>query len=342
MKKNKIITKSLPTVSIVIATYNSERTLLLCLKNVKNQKYPIGKIEIIVADGGSKDSTITIALKFGARIIHVDSRKQNAEYNKAIGLMHATGEIVLFLDHDNIIPHKNWLFAIVQPFIKHKDVILVEPLRFHYEPTMTLLDRYFALYGGSDPVVYYLGKNSHLSYANDRYNLMGKVHDEGKYYVVNFTPPNIPALGGNGAAFRRKLLLKYAKSDPDNFLHTDVAADLIRGGHSTVAFIKDSIIHLTNNKMLPFLLRRRYFIEAYYFRKKKRRFLLYDPKKDNGMLMLYIIMTLTVIVPLLGSIRGYIKIHDNAWFIQPFMCYAFLVVYGYAVIKRKTYEIFKK
>lgn len=334
--------KYLPTISIVIATFNSKRTLSLCLSKVTSQDYPASKIQIIVADGGSNDTTKETARKFGARIISVDPKLQNAEYNKAIGLSYAKGEIVLFLDHDNIMPHNKWLKKITRPFIENKEVILVEPLRFHYSPKMTLLDRYFALYGGSDPVIYYLGKNSHLSWAYDHYNLMGRVKNYETYYVVEFTPPNIPALGGNGAAFRRKILLGYAKSNPEDFLHTDVAADLIRNGYNTVAFIKDSIMHLTNNEMFPFLLRRRNFIESYYFRKKRRRFLLYDPKKDNGLLALYIFMTITLIVPFMGAIRGYRKIHDFAWFIHPFMCYAFLIVYGYAVIKVKTYELLGK
>src|SRR3989344_4165537 len=218
IRKIKNKSKLFPAVSIVIATFNSERTLPECLKSVKKQVYP-GSVDIIIADGGSIDKTLSLAREFNIQVISIDKEKQNAEYNKAVGLSKAKGDIVLFLDHDNIMPHKNWIKALVRPFLEHKEIVIVEPLRFHYDPKMTLLDRYFALYGGSDPVVYYLGKNSHVSYASSQYNLMGKVTDQGKYYIVNFTPPNIPALGGNGAAFRRKLLLKYAKSDPDNFLH---------------------------------------------------------------------------------------------------------------------------
>lgn len=338
-KKNKF-EKSALTLSIVIATFNSERTLSLCLSRVKKQDYPHGKIELILVDGGSKDATLAIAKTHGAHVISVDPNKQNAEYNKAIGLSIAKGEIVLFLDHDNIMPHDKWLTNLIAPFIKHKEIVIVEPLRFHYDRKMTLLDRYFALYGGSDPVVYYLGKNSHLSWAYDTYNLMGDAQDFGNYYKVKFSQKEIPALGGNGAAFRRNILLKYSATDPESFIHTDVVVDLIRNGYNSVAFIKDTIIHLTDNKVLHFLIRRRHFLQEYYFRySRKRRFLVYDPKKDNRMLLLYIIMTITVLVPLIGALRGFRRIHDFAWFMQPFMCYAFLIVYGFAVIKEKSYGL---
>lgn len=329
-----------PTVSIVTPTYNSSRTLSKVLQKVKDQDYDSRKIEIIVADGGSKDSTLKIAKKFGTKIIHVDPKKQNAEYNKGIGLQKATGDIVLFLDHDNIMPHNNWLSDLIDPFLKEPEIVGSEPLRFHYDSSMTLLDRYFSLFGGTDPVVYYFGKNSHLSWAEDKYNLLGKAKDKGKYFLVTFSKNNIPALGGNGAAFRRKILISNSKSDPDNFLHTDVVADLISANFNKYAIIKDSIIHLTNNKLFPFLTRRKYFIEKYQFEDAtKRRYHVYDSKKDIYNLAKYILFSLTFVVPIKDSIKGFFKIRDLAWFLHPFMCIAYLYLYGSAVIDEKIKNV---
>lgn len=335
MINENLLTKLLsPTISIVIATLNSERTIASCLKSVQSQKYPQKNIEIIIADGGSIDNTIGIAKKFGAQVIKVEKKKQNAEYNKAIGLSKAKNEIILFLDHDNIIPHPRWLTSMMQPFMDNPKIVGVEPLRFYYDKNMTLLDRYFALLGGLDPVVYYLGKDSHLSWAFDKYNLFGEAKDMGNYYEVKYSPDKIPALGGNGAAVRRKILLKYAKANPENFIHTDVIADLIFKGFNTYGLIKDSIIHLTNNRLVPFLLRRKYFIEKYQMEQSgKRRYHIYDPKKNRMDLIRFIFITLTVVVPLRDSIRGFLKIRDIAWFMHPFACLLFLATYGFAVLK---------
>jgi len=325
-----------PTISIIIATFNSARTLDFCLRRVREQVYDKNKIEIIVADGGSKDSTLKIAKKYGAKIINVNKYKQSAEYNKGVGLKYAKNEIVLFLDHDNILPHKNWLIKITAPFTKNSKIVGVEPLRFYYDKKMTLLDRYFALLGGSDPVVYYLGKDSHLSWAFDKYNLLGDAKDLGDYYLVKFSSGKVPALGGNGAALKRKILLKYAKADPDNFIHTDVVFDLITSGFNNYGLIKDSIIHLTNNKLIPFLLRRKYFIEKYQIEQsRKRRYHIYDPQENIMDLIKFILITLTIVIPLRDSIRGFIKIKDVAWFIHPFMCLSFLIIYGAVIVKGK-------
>ena len=323
-----------PSISVVIATFNSERTLDLCLEKLNVQEYDKKKMEIIVVDGGSKDSTLKIAKSYGAKVIRVDPKKQNAEYNKGIGLKYAKGEIVLFLDHDNIIPHTIWLKNIVQPFLEDKDIVGSEPLRFHYDPKMTPLDRYFALFGGSDPVVYYLGKNSHLPWSSEKYNLLGKAVDKGKYYKIIFSRNALPALGGNGAAIKRKLLLTHAESDPDHFIHTDVVADLVGKGFNNYAIIKESIIHLTNNKTIPFLQRRVYFMEKYQLSVlKQRRYKVYDPERDKLKLLLFIVFALTFIIPFLGSIRGYLKVRDMAWFLHPFMCFAFLIIYSIPVFR---------
>ncbi len=49
---------NLPSISIVIACYNSERTIEQCLNSIRSQRYPQNKIEIIAVDGGSKDNTL--------------------------------------------------------------------------------------------------------------------------------------------------------------------------------------------------------------------------------------------------------------------------------------------
>lgn len=61
---NSVSTGDLPSISVVIPTYNSERTLTECLENILQQDYPRAKIEIIIADGGSRDRTLEIARKY--------------------------------------------------------------------------------------------------------------------------------------------------------------------------------------------------------------------------------------------------------------------------------------
>ncbi len=51
-----------PLVSVIITTKNEERNIETCLKSIKNQTYK--KIEVIVIDNNSADSTEKISKKY--------------------------------------------------------------------------------------------------------------------------------------------------------------------------------------------------------------------------------------------------------------------------------------
>lgn len=331
--------QKLPTLSIVIPTYNSEKTLPSLLNSIKNQDYPQHKIEIIISDGGSKDKTLAIAQKFGAKIVKPRGIKQGAEINRAFGVHHAKNEILVLFDHDNILPNKSWLKDMVYPFVDDESIVGAGTLRYHYHPSFSLLDRYFALLGSSDPLPYYLGKADRSSYITNRYEGPGKAEDHGKYYQVKFVSGRISTLGANGFLVRREILMKHARVTLEEFFHIDVHVDLIRKGFNKYAFVKNTIIHQTHHQdFWQFLARRKLFMEKYHLADlSKRRYSVYE-KEDFWRLLYFIAISLTFVKPTVDALRGYRKVRDKAWFVHPFMCLGMVLVYGYTLIKWKIKE----
>ncbi len=92
--------ESLPTVSIIIPTFNSEKVIKDCLRAARNQNYPKNKFEIIVADNFSKDKTVSISEDLGARVILVNGRAPQVCVQRNLGADAARFEYLLFLDHD--------------------------------------------------------------------------------------------------------------------------------------------------------------------------------------------------------------------------------------------------
>ncbi len=82
-------------VSVVVPTYNSERTIGVCLRSVREQSYP--NIEVIVVDNYSKDKTVEIAEKCGAKVFKLDAERAEA---KNFGLKKAGGKYICFIDSD--------------------------------------------------------------------------------------------------------------------------------------------------------------------------------------------------------------------------------------------------
>ncbi len=91
---------SQPLISILIPTFNEEEHITGCLESVLAQTYP--KVEIIVIDDGSTDSTINLVKKIkGIKLLRQSHLSAGAARNK--GARHAKGKILVFIDADMIL-----------------------------------------------------------------------------------------------------------------------------------------------------------------------------------------------------------------------------------------------
>lgn len=85
------------TISIIIPALNEEENLETCLRNL----LAVPELEIIVADGNSRDRTASLAKDLGVRV--VASRPGRARQMNA-GAAAASGDILLFLHADTDLP----------------------------------------------------------------------------------------------------------------------------------------------------------------------------------------------------------------------------------------------
>lgn len=107
-----------PLFSIIIPTYNSERTLRASLDSIVAQHYK--EVEVFVQDGMSSDKTVKIANTYKEKLPHlkVVSEKDEGIYdamNKA--LLKVNGSWVLFLGSDDTL-HDAWVLEKVSEKIK--------------------------------------------------------------------------------------------------------------------------------------------------------------------------------------------------------------------------------
>jgi glycosyltransferase involved in cell wall biosynthesis len=97
-------------ISIIIPTYNSEAVLTSCLDSISHQSYPF--VELIIVDGNSTDSTLSIAKRYSSNYKNVRwiSESDKGIYdamNKGIAL--AKGEWIYFLGSDDKLADNNVL-----------------------------------------------------------------------------------------------------------------------------------------------------------------------------------------------------------------------------------------
>jgi glycosyltransferase involved in cell wall biosynthesis len=114
--------KLLPAVSVIMPCYNAGRFLASAIQSVLDQDYP-GSLEVVVVDDGSTDDSALVASRFeGVVVLRQSNEGPGAARN--LGLAHAQGELIAFLDADDVwMP--GCLLPRVQCLMQNPDVALV-------------------------------------------------------------------------------------------------------------------------------------------------------------------------------------------------------------------------
>ncbi len=110
--------------SFIIPAYNEENFLGVCIKSIKAQTYK--DYEIIVSYSPSKDKTLQIAKKHGVKIVTIP--KSFPGRAKNAGARAATGDYLVFVDADTIVP-KDFLRSTIK-HIRRGFIAVAYPLKW--------------------------------------------------------------------------------------------------------------------------------------------------------------------------------------------------------------------
>lgn len=96
----QLSTQELPTISIVVPSYNQGPFLEETICSILDQHYP--KLELIVRDGGSKDNSVAILRKYESSIAHLAIGPDGGQSDALCkGFAQASGEILAWLNSDD-------------------------------------------------------------------------------------------------------------------------------------------------------------------------------------------------------------------------------------------------
>lgn len=105
----------MPTISIIVPVYNAEKYLEKCLDSLTQQTYK--DIEIILADDGSKDSSLEICKRYAEkdkRIVVFSQENAGPSVARNNALKLAKGEFIGFVDSDDYIEPETYEKAMEQ------------------------------------------------------------------------------------------------------------------------------------------------------------------------------------------------------------------------------------
>lgn len=115
-------------ISIIVLTFNSEKTIIETLDSIRNQTYR--NIEIIVSDDGSRDNTVLIVEQWlrknvfvnGKILTSLKNQGTSANYNKA--LKATNGKLVKDIAGDDIL-YPNAIAEYYEAYLKDRNCIWV-------------------------------------------------------------------------------------------------------------------------------------------------------------------------------------------------------------------------
>lgn len=326
----------LPTISVVMPTLNSQRTLEQALDSIIMQDYPQEKVEIIICDASSSDNTIEIAKTYTNRIYFNPLR--TGEAGKAIGVKHASGDIIALIDSDNLLPEKNWFRRMVEPF-NDPEIVGSEPLSYTYRKNDGYITRYCSLIGMNDPLCLFLGNYDRFCTLSGKWTETKVIQsDKGSYIKVHLNEKQIPTMGANGFLIRKEQLKQCSVSD--YLFDIDVIYELTTQGYLHYAKVKIGIVHIFSGNISTFIRKQRRRINDYeYYNTLNFRKYPWIKTNKKGIFKFFVFSVLVVPL-LLQSIIGYSKKKDSAWLFHIPACWLTLLIYGYGSIR--NYVIGKK
>jgi cellulose synthase/poly-beta-1,6-N-acetylglucosamine synthase-like glycosyltransferase len=139
-KKTTTLPQTYPFVSMIVPCFNEERTIAATITSLLSLQYPKDKLEILVVDDGSRDSTGTIAQRCAtedARIKYF--YKENGGKYTALnfGIERAQGEIVGCLDADSFVA-EDALIESIKTFEHDPKIMALAPAMKVHQPKKIL------------------------------------------------------------------------------------------------------------------------------------------------------------------------------------------------------------
>lgn len=149
-----------PLISIIVPVYNVERFIERCLNSLTSQTY--SKIEILLVDDGSTDSSPQICKQFASRDKRFRVfRKQNGGLGSArnFGIEHATGDALCFVDSDDFVS-PDYVSNFVTGLTSGSDIVVCD--HQHVLPDGRVLERRTTgtLFGEHDPAIHLLNTDA--------------------------------------------------------------------------------------------------------------------------------------------------------------------------------------
>lgn len=321
--------------TIVMPTYNSERTIEKALKSIRDQKFDQNQIEILVIDGGSTDRTIEIAERFGAVIIPNEERVPEAA--KRLGYQYAKGTWIIKQDSDEVYVTDSQLMRKKRFIEKNPDVYCLLSDKLLAGKKCGISCAYLNYCG--DPFSYIV------------YNLRGSIVSQNKRYLLRKSKyGNVyryqkgdpyPIGDGGCTAFHIKKYREWFKERYDSQEYVNLSTQKIIDQTGLAGCIPDdNIYHYSKADLKTYLRKVRFKI---HFNLNGTNALGYAAKAEcdtsySRRKWVFVLYALSIVFPAVDAVRMAWHNKDCSFLLHFMYTYYVLIVTAVEVLRK----VFKK
>ena len=328
-----------PLVSIMIATFNSEKVLPRTLEAIRAQTYPQDKLEILAIDGGSTDSTLEIAKKANCKII--DNPKTEPTYAKWLGFSKCTGKYLITIDHDEVMENKDSILLKVKAAEEHPECKVVMCSGYKRPQDYPALNQYlsdfgdpFSLFMYNCPKDYqfllpFLKKYFTIEVDNENYSL---ILFGGKRVIL----VELDCLGTMLEVPYFRNIVNNSK-DPENTFSMLFYIMLEKGDTSVIVIKNDPLVHYSVDSLKAYLPKLKWRIcNNIHFPEQgnvgfngREQY----PKTNRYKKYLFIPYSFTIVIPFMHSIILACRRHNTIYLMHTFLCLyvTFEIVFQYCL-----------
>ncbi len=242
--------KSNPYISVIMPTFNSDKSIEKTLLSIRNQDYPQDKIEILVIDGGSTDTTIAFAKKYDCVILN--NAKKLPEFAKEIGFNAAKGDYCIFLDSDEILEKQDCFSNRIRLFTENPNIKNVFSSAVKTPGSFPSIVKYMNHTG--DPFSFTLYRVNNTERIRD-YSKKYKHNETNSYCCYYFSDTDVlPLIDAQGNMFETKLARNIYEKSTDKINFTSSVFDQMVSVTKCAGVVKnDSCIHADPSNLAKFL-----------------------------------------------------------------------------------------
>lgn len=326
-------------ISIIMPTYNSEKTLEYSLKSIRKQTIDQTDVEILIIDGGSTDKTVEIAKKYGAKVLY-NSRKL-PEFAKQQGLLAARGKYGIFIDSDESFINMNSFrnrIEIVQNYPKVCNIVSTGQTCKKNENGVV---RYANFIG--DPFSNFVYRYNGYNRIEDL-NRQYRHKDIGNGILLDFREcrfyPLFDALGNMFDIHVARTI--YTQAGEDGSFAANIFSNMVERTKCAIVMKNDFICHRAEMSRTSYLNKLRWRVKNNLFQTEGVGFA-QRSKKEHGLKkrkVLFILYCVFIIPVIMDSIRMAVK-NKDIYFLNHFWYteYTFLMIVWYVLLKCIHYPV---